>query len=269
MGLFDILDEIAEKQVTKTDTGDTRIFGVMVGLVHENYNANMPGRVCVEIPVRDKDLNVLQWARVAMPSHGPNWGHYFQPEKGDQVLLAFEQGYIEKPYVIGCVAKDANSFLRGAADEKNRFKKITTKYGNTIIFEDIEDGEGAKDKITVQTAKQAHTILMDNENHIIKLHDKENANFIEMNTEKGDITIQAKHRVTIKVGDNITLTMDGSNGSVQLDCTKLTVNTTDSINITATKNLTAKGANVTMDASSQMKVSSSGMTQISGSTLKM
>ena len=133
MGLFDIIDEIAEKQVMKTDTGDNRIFGVLVGTVAKNYDVNMPGRVCVTIPVRDANANELQWARVAMLSHGKNWGHYFQPEVGDQVLLAFEQGYIERPYVIGCVAKDSNLFLKQAVDQNNQYKKIQTKNGNTIM----------------------------------------------------------------------------------------------------------------------------------------
>ena len=74
MGLFDVIDEIAEQQIMKTDTGDNRIFGVMVGVVAKNYDKDMPGRVCVTIPVRDKDANELQWARVAMLSHGKNWG---------------------------------------------------------------------------------------------------------------------------------------------------------------------------------------------------
>ena len=127
MGLFDIIDQIAESQITKTETGDNRIFGVMVGTVAKNYDKDMPGRVCVTIPVRDKEANVLQWARVAMPSHGKKWGSYFQPEIGDQVLLAFEQGNIEKPYVIGCVAKDTNIFLKSAADSNNQYKKIMIK----------------------------------------------------------------------------------------------------------------------------------------------
>ena len=99
MGLFDVIDDITEKQVMKTDTGDNRIFGVVVGQVAKNYDKDMPGRVCVTVPTRDKDANELKWARVAMPSSGSKWGHYFLPEVGDQVLLVFEQGNIEKPYV--------------------------------------------------------------------------------------------------------------------------------------------------------------------------
>ena len=74
MGLFDVIDDIAEKQVMKTDTGDNRIFGVVIGQIAKNYDKDMPGRVCVCVPVRDEDANELQWARVAMPSGGSGWG---------------------------------------------------------------------------------------------------------------------------------------------------------------------------------------------------
>ena len=33
MGLYDIIDEITERQVTKTETGDNRIWGVMVSML--------------------------------------------------------------------------------------------------------------------------------------------------------------------------------------------------------------------------------------------
>ena len=54
MALFDIFDEITEKQVVKTELGDARIFGAVAGVVAENYNEQMPGRLCVNIPVRDE-----------------------------------------------------------------------------------------------------------------------------------------------------------------------------------------------------------------------
>ena len=112
MGLYDVIDDIAEKQVMKTDTGDNRILGVVIGQIVKNYDKDMPGRVCVAVPVRDQSANELQWVRVAMPSGGSGWGHYFLPEAGDQVLLAFEQGNIEKPYVIGCIPKDSDQIGR-------------------------------------------------------------------------------------------------------------------------------------------------------------
>lgn len=37
MGLYDIMDEIAARQVTKTETGDNRMPGVVIGIVQSNY----------------------------------------------------------------------------------------------------------------------------------------------------------------------------------------------------------------------------------------
>ena len=75
MSLYDMVEEISEKQVTKTETGDTRISGVVVGVVAKNYDKDMPGRVCVTIPTRDDRANELQWARKAFPGGGKKGGH--------------------------------------------------------------------------------------------------------------------------------------------------------------------------------------------------
>lgn len=269
MGLFDVIDQIAENQIMKTETGDNRIFGVMVGTVAKNYDQDMPGRVCVTIPVRDAQANELKWARVAMPSHGKDWGIYFQPEIGDQVLLAFEQGNIEKPYVIGCVPKDSNSFLNKAYDKDNQFKKIITKNGNSVIFEDNAQGDGTKDKITIQTAQKTHSISMDNEKRKIVIKDNDSKTLLEMETQNGGIKIQAETKLEIKVGDNIVLKMNGNTGGVTLECNKLTVNTSGSTDIEATGSLTAKGATVNVEATSMLKVTSSGATMVGGSPIKI
>ena len=87
--------------------------------------------------------------------------------------------------------------MKKALDQNNQYKKITTKNGSTITFEDNAQGEGTKDKITIQTAKESHTILMDNENNKIVVKDKENKNFIEMKTQTGHMTIQAEKKLTL------------------------------------------------------------------------
>ncbi len=269
MGLYDIIDEITEKQIMKTETGDNRIFGVMTGIVAKNYDANMPGRVCVTIPVRDKDANELQWARLSMPSSGKSWGHYFLPEIGDQVLLAFEQGNIEKPYVIGCVPKDSNQFLTRAVDENNQYKKIITKNGNTILFEDNKEGEGEKDKIEIVTAKQKHQIRLDNERNQISIQDKDGKNEIVMRTEDGVMQIKAEKKVVIEVGNSITLTLNGESGTVQLDCSKMTIKADSSIKMETSGTMRMSGTNVNVEASSMLKEESSGAVMIGGSPIKI
>lgn len=269
MGLFDVLDEITEKQITKTETGDNRIFGVMSGIVAKNYDKEMPGRICVTIPVRDAAANELKWARVAMPSSGEKWGHYFLPEVGDQVLLAFEQGNIEKPYVIGCIPKDNNKFLRDAVDLDNQYKKIMTKNGNAIVFEDNKVGTGENDKIEITTPERQHSIKLDNEKKEISIKDKEGNNQIILKTETGVMEITAEKKLVIKVGDNINVTMNGTNGTVSIECDKFNVKGGNGIIMESNASTKVSGANLTLEATSALKASSSGTTVIQGTPIKI
>ncbi|MBO5092790.1 MAG: hypothetical protein J6C33_00340 [Lachnospiraceae bacterium] len=271
MGLYDIMDEIAAKQVTKSETGDNRMLGVVVGVIAKNYDQNMPGRVCVQVPVRDDEANELQWARVAMPSSGKKWGHYFQPEEGDQVLLAFEHGNIEKPYVIGCVPKENNTFLTKSVHEKNQYKKIVTRHGSTIQFDDCDDEDGKKDKISIYTAGGSHRLILDNEKNEITLGNKNGKNelIIKTEEEQGSVEIKTEKKLTITVGDNIKLIMNADSGTVSVKCSKFTVDASDGSQIKTSGKLGLSGGNVSIEASSMLKAESSGMTSVGGSPVKI
>lgn len=269
MGLYDIMDEIAAKQVTKSETGDNRIYGVIVGIVVKNYDQQMPGRVCVQIPVRDSEANELKWARVAMISGGKDWGHYFLPEVGDQVLLVFEQGNIEKPYVIGCVPKQSDKFLTKSTDRKNQIKRIVTKNGSTIQFDDKENADGSQDKISIITAGTQRKVVLDNEKKQITISDKESKNKIEIKSESGNIDIAAEHKLSIKVGDNLQLVMNSDSGTITVKCGKFKLEATEGVDIDANTRFGLSGGTVKVEASSMMKLESSGMASITGSPIKI
>lgn len=285
MGLYDIIDEITERQVTKTETGDNRIWGVMVGIVAKNFDPNstasggtnsgadaMDGRVCVTIPTRDTNANELKWARVAMPSSGSKWGHYFLPEVGDQVLLAFEGGNIEKPYVIGCIPKTADKFLKDSVDKDNQFKRIVTRHGTSIIFEDNStDENGLKDKLTLETAGQKLQILMDNENEKIRIGDKAKEDFIEMYTKEGSgtLTVQIKSKIDIKVGDKITVTLNGESGAVSVKADSILLEASNGVTTKSDSAVKMEAPQVAANASSALKLESSGTATVSGSTVSV
>ena len=52
-------------------------------------------------------------------------------------------------------------------------------------------------------------IILDNENKIVRLTDKDKKNYIEMKTEDGQMTLKAASKLTIMVGDNIKLILNG------------------------------------------------------------
>ena len=277
MAIFDIFEEVSEKSVLKTDTGDSRIFGVVIGEVMNNYSDEYPGRVCVKILTRDDKANVLQWARVAMLSGGREWGHYFLPEIGDQVLVAFEEGIIDRPYIIGCIQRTTDKFLKKSVEEKNIHKRIVTRHGSSIEFEDIPGdakddlGDGTKDKIKIYTPDQAHAITLDNEKKLIEIHDKENNAQIEMKTENGDITIKAARKITLKAGDNITVVLNGSSdsGKITVKYADLTISSSGKVEASATQKMSLSGASFTAEAQGLMKLSANGAAQIEGTPIKI
>lgn len=268
MGWYDVIEDMTQKQLAKTELGDNRINGVTIGIVAKKYSKDMPGRVCVQIPVRDDEANVLKWARIAFPSAGKKWGTFFLPEIGDQVLLVFEEGNIDRPYIIGCVHGDNNRFIDGMADEDNQFKSITTRNGNKILFEDNKEGEGDKDKIKIETAKSSCKILLDNENQKLVLSDKSQKNMFEMNMESGNIKVKAENKMTIEVG-SIKVTLDGESGKISINCGKFNVKASDGMKLETDGMNKIKGSNVVVEGNSSLKMSSGNVVVVEGSLIKM
>ncbi len=287
MAIYDIIEEVSKKQVEKTDTGDSRVMGVMLGKVVKNYDENLPGRVSVILLSREQgtgkgaeaDNTRLLWARVVMSSSGKNWGHYFIPEVGDLVLVAFEGGNIERAYVVGCIPSTKDKILTGSKDPKNKYKKIVTKNGNSIIFEDVssegnqgDQGKpGEKDKITIKTATEMFRIAMNNEKKLLEISDKTGKNFIRFQTaeEKGHLEVKAAKKLTLKVGDNISVIMNGDTGAVTVKAKKITMQADASLIAESNGRANIKGANVALEGSGSMKVSSGGLVEVAGTPVKL
>jgi|ERR1035438_6407296 hypothetical protein len=79
-----------------------KYYGVASGRVINLLDPLTLGRVQVQLPFIDS-IDLSPWARVAVPLAGPLCGFYFIPNIGDEVLVAFEQGDVGSPYVIGCL----------------------------------------------------------------------------------------------------------------------------------------------------------------------
>ncbi len=269
MPFFDIVDDVARHRMEKNEMEDNRIPGVLVCQVVKNYDQEKQGFVLVNITTRDYDENKMVWARMALPYGGQKWGEYFIPEVGDQVLVAFEQGNIERAFVIGAVPKTNSNFMQKAFDEKNQFKKIVTRNGNTVEIVDNPEGEGDNDRITVTTSKEAHKFVMDNEKKLMLLTDKDGNNKIEIKTESGQMEILAKEKLTIKVGDNIKLFMNGGNGTVSLEATKIKTESSNSTEFKTGSRGSIEGGNMTVAGNSMLKLKSSGPVSVEGTPIKL
>ena len=110
---------------------------------------------------------------------------------------------------------------------------------------------------------------LDNEKKKILISDKDGNNKIEIKTENGQMEILAKQKLTIKVGDNIKLFMNGSNGTVTLEATKLKIETSNSTEIKSNNRVSLEGGNVSASGNSMLKLESSGPVTVSGTPVKL
>jgi hypothetical protein len=83
------------------------------------------------------------------------------------------------------------------------------------------------------------------------------------------MNIDAENKIAITVGENIQLTLNGSSGTVTLKCTSLKIDANSSVKMETTGKMGIRGGNISLEASSVLKASSSGLTSIGGSPIKV
>ena len=148
-----------------------RYGGVVVGVVTNNKptDSRYAGQVKVKFPWLS-DSEESRWARLSSPSAGADRGIFFLPEVEDEVLVAFEHGDINRPYVIGGLwngrdrpPRDASAIV--ATDGKVQQRVIRSRTGHTVILDDSDDTPGItiidrteKNKITLDSKANVMTI---------------------------------------------------------------------------------------------------------------
>jgi len=123
------------------------------------------------------------WMRMIQPHSGSGKGFYFIPEIDEEVLVGFEGGNAQNPYVLGTQYNGSQS--SGYADGQNNVKAIHTRSGTKIILNDAEGSVLIEDP-------SGNTWKMDG---------------------KGNIDVNAPKNFTVNAGENVNITA-GKNISV-------------------------------------------------------
>jgi phage baseplate assembly protein V len=132
---------------------DQPIYGVAPAEVVEN-DGDDEGRVKVKYYWLDKGASISPWVRVSQLHAGGDHGSVFVPEVGDEVLVAFFQGDMRQPYVLGALYNGQKK--PPTAHNNGRDQKIIrTRAGHQILFDDKSK------EITISTATGAKVILAD------------------------------------------------------------------------------------------------------------
>lgn len=167
-----------------------RIHGVVIGIVTNNQDPEGLGRVKLRFPWLSSD-HESGWARVAAPMAGNDRGFYTLPEVDDEVLVAFEHGRMDYPYVLGALWNGKDKPPASNDDGKNNVRVFKSRSGHIVRLDDTDGSE----KIEIVDAKGKQSLVFDTAASTITL------------TADKDVVIESKNgmvKLTGKKGVEIT-----------------------------------------------------------------
>jgi phage protein D len=234
------------------------INGVVIALVSDARDPQHHGRVKVTFPWLSDDY-VSDWARVVQPGAGKDRGWWVLPEVGDEVLVAFEQGDIRRPYVVGGLFNGVDTPKPGPVDEVdsgsgavNR-RSMVSRQGHRI---DLLDQDGRKEGIALSTADAALTFTLDAKDTKVTLH------------SDGTVTIEAKNGIVVDAGTG-SLELKGKDIALKATSGITADGGAGAVSVTAGTQLSLSGATAKLSGSGQAELSGGAMTTISGGMVKI
>ena len=172
--------------------------------VTDNEDPNNLGRVRVQFDWQAQldDEMMTPWLRMAQPYAGGGKGFSFIPEIGEEVMIDFEGGNAERPYVKGTLYNgvgDPDGAWLQNNNSSNQIKAIRTRNGHTIEIHD----EGNDGYIRIyDNEKENYILTFSTDEKLIKLESTGN---IELYA-KNDIIMHAGHDINASAGNDISLT---------------------------------------------------------------
>lgn len=213
--------------------------GLQIGIVVQLENdPDGQDRVLVRIPVIDNDADGI-WTRVASLDAGNERGAFFRPEINDEVIVGFINDDPRDPVLLGML-NSSNKPAPITAQDANDEKGFTTRSKMHLSFND-------KTKTIVIDTPAGNSITIDEQSQKIEIVDQ-NQNKLTM--ASSGIKLESPLNIDIKAGGVLTL---GAGASLAISGPSLSVKADADVSI--------QGAIA--------KLSSSGITEISGSLVKI
>lgn len=202
--------------------------GVVVALVSDTADPQNLGRVKLTFPNLSPDY-VSTWARVASPGAGKDRGLLWIPEVGDEVLVAFEGGDRERPFVLGGLwnGQDAPPpiELDGGALQVRR---LVSRLGSEVYLRD-RNGDSA---LGMRTPRDEVTLHLSGTDREMK------------GTSQGKIVLSADSDIEINATGKVTIS---GTGGVEI----------------------SSSAQAKLSGSGGVEVSTSGVAKVSGSQVTL
>jgi uncharacterized protein involved in type VI secretion and phage assembly len=218
-------------------------------------NDNPQGMIKVQFPWQKKKGLTTPWLRVVTPYAGKGKGMHIIPEVGEEVIIGFDNGNAERPFVFGAMFNGKASAGLGGAG--NFMKGLQTPAGSRMQMNDkdgslhLQDNGGVSMKFdgggnATTNAATTHTT------------DVGGNSILQMNKD-GFVSLTASKEFKICVGaSTIVIKEDGT----------ITVNGKE-ITIDATEKLNTSGKNEVNIGSIKTNIAGSSEVNIGGAKVKI
>ncbi len=237
---------------------DRRLAGVVAAQVSDVNDPQGRGRVKLTYPWLS-DTYVSDWARTVQPGAGKDRGAMMVPEVGDEVLAAFEQGDIRRPYVVGGLYNGVDTPKAGptalvdsGSGEINR-RSFVSRRGHRL---DFLDQTGRTEGVTIRTGDDKLQLLMDATGTKLTVHSD---GTVLVEAGKGVTVDAASSTVELKGGD---IKLTGKNG-VTID------GGAGAVKVTAGSDLSLTGVAAKLEGSAQTEVKGGATCSISAGLVRI
>ncbi len=230
--------------------------GVVIGVVSDCRDPEKQGRVRLTFPWLN-DTYVSDWARTVQPGAGKNRGAVIVPEVNDEVLVAFEQGSFQRPYVLGGLHNGIDTLPKGDVELVNSSagtidrRAFVSRTGHAL--EMLESASGAQG-IKIRTGDGKLYLDLDQKQAKITVH------------SDGTVTVEAKQGVTVDAGTG-PLKMTGQTVEITSK-TGVKVEGVE-VKVSGSAKTSVEGAMVSVNGSASTEVKGGAMCNIQAAIVKI
>jgi phage protein D/phage baseplate assembly protein gpV len=177
--------------------------GVVIGVVTNSDDPNSWGRVKVKFPWMSAE-DESNWARVMGAGAGPQAGFYAIPDVGDEVLVAFEHGDFNHPYVLGGLWNGKQEVPppagQAGSGETPLVRVWRSRKGHQVALLDTNDN-----KIEIQTAG-GRSVTLDDAGKTITVK----TSGVKITLDDSKLQIESNSQIQIKSSSNLDIEADGN-----------------------------------------------------------
>ncbi|MEY8199867.1 MAG: phage baseplate assembly protein V [Colwellia sp.] len=218
-----------------TNTNPALIQGVVIALVSDNKDPKNLGRMKVRYPLLHSNLE-SGWVRMVSFMAGKDRGGYFLPEVDDEVLVAFQFGNINTPYVIGALYSGVDSPSQNNEDGKNNIREIKSRSGHVIRFDDKSSAE----KIEIIDKTGNNKIMISSDDNTISISTDQD---IKVEALKGTVAVSGQD---IKLKGSNSISLNASEISIKAD-SSLSLQSGSSTDIKAGGSVSVEGISINLN----------------------